>query len=71
MVEVLVELPVVQQVRVPLAQVLARRHQEARRAAGRIADHVGGLRRGQLDHQPDDVARRAELSGIALGAKDR
>ena len=32
------------------------------RAAGRIADLVGRRRRGHLDHQLDDVARRAELA---------
>jgi hypothetical protein len=41
----------------------------SRRAAGRVADDVGGLRRGQLDHQPDDVARRAELA-VLPGAGD-
>ena len=60
-VEVLAQLRVVQQIRVALAQVLAHRDQEAGRAAGRVADDVGGLGRGQLHHQPDDVTRRAEL----------
>ena len=50
-----------------LAQVLARRDQESRSAASRVADHVAGLRRGELDHEPDDVARRAELSVLAGG----
>ena len=66
-VEVLAQLRVVQQVRVALAQVLARRDQEARRAAGRVADDVGGLGRSQLDHKPDDVARRAELPVLSGG----
>jgi hypothetical protein len=42
-VEVFAQLRVVQEVRVALAQVLARRDQEARRAAGRVADDVAGL----------------------------
>ena len=63
----LAQLRVVQQVRVALAQVLARRDQEARRTAGRVADDVGGLGRGQLHHQPDDVARRAELPVLSGG----
>ena len=45
-----------------LAQVLAHRHQKACGAAGRVADEVGSLRRGHLDHQLDDVARRTELT---------
>jgi hypothetical protein len=69
MVEVLAQPGVVQDLRVALAQVLARRHQEAAGAAGRVADHVGRLRRGQFDHQPDDVARRAELA-VLPGAGD-
>jgi len=50
-------------------EVLARHHEEARRSARRIADYVGRLRRGQLDHEPDDVTRRAELT-ILTGAGD-
>ena len=50
-----------------LAQIFARRDEEARRAAGRIADHVVRLRRGHLDHQLDDVARRAELAVLPGG----
>ena len=46
----------------PLAQIFARGHQEAARAAGRVADDVLGLRRGHLHHEPDDVTRRAELA---------
>ncbi len=42
-VEVLAQLRVAQNLRVVLAQVLARRDEETRRAAGRIADHVGRL----------------------------
>ena len=50
-----------------LAQIFAGRDQEAAGAAAGIADHVLGLRRGQLDHQLDDVARRAELAVLAGG----
>jgi len=66
-VEVLLELRVVQQVRVALAQVLARRDKKARRAAGRVADHIKGLGRGHLHHQPDNVPRRAELPVLPGG----
>ena len=61
------ELRVAQNLRVALAQILARRDQETRRAAGRVADHVRRLRRDHLDHQPDDVARRAELAVLPGG----
>ena len=50
-----------------VAQVLARRDQEARRTAGRVADDVGGLGRGEFHHQLDDVTRRAELSVLSGG----
>lgn len=43
-------------------QILHRLDKEAAGAAGRIADHVGGLWFQHIDHQPDDVARRAELT---------
>ncbi len=66
-VKVLAELSVVEDSRVALAQVLARRDQEARRAAGRVADHVGGLRRRELDHEPDYVAWGAELAVLPGG----
>ena len=52
-----------------LAQVFAGRDEEAGRAAGRVADDVVRRRRGHLDHQPDDVARRAELA-VLPGAGD-
>ena len=52
---------------VVLAQVLAGGHEEAAGAARRIADHVLRRRRGHLDHQPDDVARRAELAVLPGG----
>ncbi len=67
LVEVLAQLGVVQDARVVLAQVLAGRDQEARGAAGRVADDVGGLRRGELHHQPDDMARSAELAVLPGG----
>jgi hypothetical protein len=60
-VEVLPKLRVVQDVRMALAQVLARRNEKACRAAGRVADKVGGLRCRQLHHQPNDVPRSTEL----------
>ena len=44
-----------------------RRRPGSRGAAGGIADHVLGVRRDQLDHQPDDVARRAELAVLPGG----
>jgi hypothetical protein len=68
-VKVLAQLGVVQNVRLTLAQHLARRHQKPRRAARRVADHVFGLRRGEFHHQADDVARRAELA-VLPGAGD-
>jgi len=50
------------------ADVVRRGDQEARRAAGRVADLVVGLRRGHPDHEFDDVARGAEL---AIGTSGR
>ena len=50
-----------------LAQILAGGDEKPSRAAGRIADHVARLRRGHLDHEPDDVARRAELAVLPGG----
>ena len=44
------------------AAVLSRRHQEACRATGRIADLVARARGHHLDHQLDDVPRGAELA---------
>ena len=52
-----------------LAQILARRHKKASRAARRIAQHVARFRRDHLDHQPDDVARRAKLA-VLTGGRD-
>ena len=51
------------------AQVFAGADEEAGGAAGGIADHVARLRRHQLDHQANDVARRAKLA-ILAGAGD-
>src|SRR5699024_6568958 len=47
--------------------VLAGGHEEARRAAGRIADLVARRRRHHVHHQLDDVARGAELAVHAGG----
>lgn len=60
---------IVEQLGVLLAQVLARGHQEAAGAAGRVADGVLRRRGRQLHHQLDDVARRAELAVLA-GRRD-
>ena len=49
------------------AQEFAGRDKEAAGAAGRIADHIARRRLGQLDHQLDDVARRAELAVLPGG----
>ena len=48
-------------------QVLRGGDEEARRAAGRIADHVLGRGRGHVHHQLDDVARGAELAVLPGG----
>ena len=50
-----------------VAEVLAGGDEEAAGAARRVADHVGRRRRGHLDHQLDDVARRAELAVLPGG----
>ena len=44
------------------AQVFANSHQETTGARGRVADDIGRLGRGHLHHEPDDVARGAELA---------
>ncbi len=62
MVEVLVQLRVVEQAGVLLAQVFARGHEKTAGAAGRVADGVGGGGRGHFHHQLDDVAWRTELA---------
>ena len=54
-------------VAVVLHQVLRRGNEEARRAAGRVADHVLGRRGGHVHHQTDDVTRRAELTVLSGG----
>jgi len=46
----------------PLAQRFADGHQKPASSARRIADNVGGLGLHHLHHEPDDVARRAELA---------
>ena len=67
MVEVTREFGVAKNLRMALAQIFARRDEKTRRAAGRIAHDVRRLRRDHLDHQPDDVTRRAELAVLAGG----
>ena len=47
---------------VVLQQILHRADQKAAGATGRIADDVSGLWLKHIDHQPDDVPRRAELA---------
>ena len=47
------------------AALKTRPHQEASRTAGGVANDVAGLRGGQLNHQPNDVARGAELPVLA------
>ncbi len=54
-----------------LAQILARGDKKTSRAARRIAEHVGRLRRDHLDHQPNDVTRRAELAVLSGGRNFR
>ena len=51
--------------------VLVGRDQEPGGAAGRVEHGLGLLRVDDLDHEVDDVARGAELPGIALGAEHR
>ena len=67
LVEVLLELWVVEEIRIALAQVLAGGDEKARRAAGRVAEDVVRRGRGHLDHEADDVARGAELAVLAGG----
>ena len=54
-------------VAVVLDEMLGGRDEEAGRAAGRIADDVLRGGRGHVHHQPDDVARRAELPVLPGG----
>ncbi len=51
--------------------VLVRRDQKAGGAAGGVEHGVGLLRVHDLDDEIDDVARRAELAGVALAAQHR
>ena len=60
-----------QSVRVVLAHVLARGHEEACGTAGGIADHVLCGRHHHVDHQGDDVPRCAELAVGAGGGELR
>ncbi len=60
---------VAKDLRMVLAQIFASRDKKPRRAAGRIAEDVGRLRRDHLDHEPDDVARRAKLA-VLTGGRD-
>ena len=69
MMEVTREFGVAKYLRMLLAQILARGDKKTGRAACRIAQHVGRFRRDHLDHQPDDVPRRAELA-VLTGARD-
>jgi len=55
--------------RIGLEDVLVGRDQEARSATGRVKHGIGLLRIDDLDHEVDDVARGAELTGIALRAE--
>ncbi len=45
-----------------LAKVFARGNEKAGRPARRIADDIFWPRRGQFDHELNDVPRRAELT---------
>ena len=54
---------------VGLEDVLVGRDQEAGGAAGRVEHGLGLLRVDDLDDEIDDVARGAELPGVALGAE--
>ena len=67
LVEVRLQLRVAQDLRVALAQVFAGGDEKAGGAAGGIADDVPRARRGHLDHEPDDVARGAELAVLPGG----
>ena len=69
MVEVQVQLGVVEQRGVRVAQVFARRNEEAAGARGRVANGVGRRGGGHFHHQLDDVARGTELA-VLPGAGD-
>jgi hypothetical protein len=51
--------------------VLPGRDQKTGRAAGRVQHDLALFRVQHLDHEVDDVARRAELPGVALAAQHR
>ena len=52
-----------------LDQILGSGDKEARRAAGRVANHVLRRRRGHIHHQLDDMTRGAELP-VLPGGRD-
>ncbi len=60
--EMLPELGVGQHFGMPLAQRFADCHKKTAGSTGWVANDVRGLGLNHLHHQPDDVARRAELS---------
>ena len=62
MVKMLTAPGIAEKFRVSLAKVFPGRHQKAAGAAGRVADDVLGVGRGEFHHQADDVARGAELA---------
>lgn len=54
---------VLEQLRMVLTQVFGRTDEEPGGTACRVADAVGRLGRRQVNHEFDDVTRRAELTG--------
>src|SRR6185503_13471477 len=60
--EVRLPLGIAEDLRVALAQVFAGGDEEAGGAAGRVADDVFRAGGRHLHHEPDDVARRPELT---------
>ncbi len=52
-----------------LQEVVHDGDEEARGAAGRVGDAVGGLGLHEIDHEADDVPRRAELAVDAGGGE--
>lgn len=67
-VEVIAPLLVEEEIRMKFAEIFTGGDEEAGGADGRIADDVGGLGSGELDHEPDDMAGRAELTVLAGAA---
>ena len=55
--------------RIPPKDVFPRRDQEAGRPARRVENAFVLLRVDDFDHEVDDVARSAELAGVALAAE--